>query len=429
MARFLSAVPPRKGPCYKLRFRTELPSVTAFRIEAIPDDRLPQGGAGRYPGEPPGVGRVGNFHIAEVSAAISMGENDLEPKRIPISQALADFHNPNHPITHALDGDPKTFWNTHPQFSEFHNATFAIQIPAGSLQSELIITVDSGLTGWNWHGLGRFRISVTDDAIVTHSFAVEQLSDPREKLAGAVLCDSDARMAAKLLDTVIKVAPDDATRAKVIGQAINDDTILAALVELRPKLSREIAESYAKKGDSKWQNQNDEKALENTSKALDYDPQNARAHCVRGKVWQRQKKIGLAIKAYRKVLEIDPKNPVKHESQSSLAWIYVTNVDSNGMFHHIEEAVQLAEQACKGAPEKPDYWNAYGIASYRAERYQEAVAALQRSFDLGRKCPHNLLYIGMAKWRLGEKGKSLKWYNDALLWRTTQKRCGAQIHL
>ena len=33
---------------YTLKLRTDLPAVTAIRLETIPDARLPQGGAGRY---------------------------------------------------------------------------------------------------------------------------------------------------------------------------------------------------------------------------------------------------------------------------------------------------------------------------------------------------------------------------------------------
>ncbi len=66
---------------YTLKFRADSPTVTAIRLETIPDARLPHGSAGRYPDN-------GNFHLAEFTAAIVPGPADAKPTPIEFGAVM-----------------------------------------------------------------------------------------------------------------------------------------------------------------------------------------------------------------------------------------------------------------------------------------------------------------------------------------------------
>jgi hypothetical protein len=120
---FVSGPNPKRA-IYTLKFPLdEIGPVTAIRLETLPDARLPHGGAGRYPGN-------GNFHLAEITAAIETGDDGPEPQLIPIVDALADhFAGQGLSPRQAFDEDPKTRWDTDAQYSMPHWAVFAFRLP------------------------------------------------------------------------------------------------------------------------------------------------------------------------------------------------------------------------------------------------------------------------------------------------------------
>jgi serine/threonine protein kinase/formylglycine-generating enzyme required for sulfatase activity/tetratricopeptide (TPR) repeat protein len=152
---FISGPNPDRA-VYTLKVRTDLPTVTALRLETIPDPRLPDGGAGR-------AGN-GNFHLSEFTAALVADKADGRATPLAISSALADTQIDDSPAKNAIDGNAETRWDTYPKIREGHWAVFGLQTPARMEGGSLSITVDSGIAPWRQHGLGRFRLLVTDEA-------------------------------------------------------------------------------------------------------------------------------------------------------------------------------------------------------------------------------------------------------------------------
>jgi len=99
---------------------------------------------------------------------------------VTLSQAAADFSNPQFPITAALEGKkPDTEgWSVHTQQSQSHSAVF---IPAETVSldetKQLVFRLDQRFQSPQ-HLLGKFRLSVTADANVQRRLKV-----PREILA------------------------------------------------------------------------------------------------------------------------------------------------------------------------------------------------------------------------------------------------------
>ena len=140
-----------KSDLYELRFRSELRGITAVRLEALPDERLPRHGPGMAYYEGP----KGDFF---------MGEFQISAQGIPLkfsgatqSYAKNNFGS-NASAGMATDGDPQTGWSTAGREGERHEAVFPLAEPlseAGDLRLRMLFGRHYACS------LGRFRISVT----------------------------------------------------------------------------------------------------------------------------------------------------------------------------------------------------------------------------------------------------------------------------
>lgn len=176
---------------------------TAVRLEVLPDDRLPQRGPGRWDN--------GNFHLTEFR--LFAAPEGKEAKPVVLARAAADHdEGPTMTAAQAIDGKNETFWGVHPRYGERHEAIFEIKDPAGQATSTIFTILLENLAGAAGHGLGRFRISCTDEVPPAGGFnplsaevhAILQLPDDqrtaaqRRTLALAMLKEKNQRALAAL---------------------------------------------------------------------------------------------------------------------------------------------------------------------------------------------------------------------------------------
>ena len=140
-----------KSDHYEVRCVTALQGITALRLEALPDDRLPGGGPGMGYYEGP----KGDFFLGEF-AVLADG--------VPVAFARAsedhgkNAFGGNATAAQAIDGDPQTGWSTSDRPGERHAAVFVLQQPLASV-SELTVRMAFGR-----HyacSLGCFRLAAT----------------------------------------------------------------------------------------------------------------------------------------------------------------------------------------------------------------------------------------------------------------------------
>ena len=147
-----------KSDTYELHFRDVPAGVTAIRLEALPDPRLPAHGPGMAFYEGP----KGDFFVAEFTL-----HADGQP--VKFSGATESYSKNNFgstPTTAALmlDGDPQTGWSTAGRMGERHTAVLTLPSPAAAISSGGDWTVKLAMGRHYACSLGRFRISITTDA-------------------------------------------------------------------------------------------------------------------------------------------------------------------------------------------------------------------------------------------------------------------------
>src|SRR5262249_36533255 len=103
---------------YVIFANTDAASLTAIKVEALPDDSLPAKGPGRS--------ENGNFVLTGVklerSSSLSNRVFDLK-----LTSASADFSQKDFPVAGALTGKPG--WAIHPQVGKPHYAIFQLEKP------------------------------------------------------------------------------------------------------------------------------------------------------------------------------------------------------------------------------------------------------------------------------------------------------------
>ncbi len=140
--------------------QTKLAGLRTLRLEVLPDERLPQGGPGRYDN--------GNFHLAGFRAAVSPLAESTETAavadRVDFVRATADHADGADAVANTLDGNPDTYWSIHPRYGEPHEAVFSLREPAGTEHGSTW-TVWLDFTGKSGHQIGRFRLSASTESL------------------------------------------------------------------------------------------------------------------------------------------------------------------------------------------------------------------------------------------------------------------------
>jgi len=135
---------------YTVVFPAPLPGVTAFRLEALEDQALPEKGPGRS--------SSGNFVLTRFGVAT--GAKGETP--VVLSRARADYSQDEKTAFLAIDSSSETGWAIGAETGRKHLAIFQAKAPL-TTNAPLTVTLQH-TSGYAQHTLGRFRVSVTTSA-------------------------------------------------------------------------------------------------------------------------------------------------------------------------------------------------------------------------------------------------------------------------
>jgi Protein of unknown function (DUF1553)/Protein of unknown function (DUF1549)/Planctomycete cytochrome C len=187
-----------KSDTYELKFRVPA-GATAFRLEAIPDDRLPEHGPGAVYYEGP----RGDFFLSEFTAnaggaALKFASASDSYGKLGIGRGTARAAN-------CIDGDQQSGWAIDGGQGERHVAVFNLAQPlaaAGEVEIKMLFEKHYAAP------LGRFRISVTTDTTKAEARAFDEAVERALRVPDAKLTDAQR---AQLRQTFLLNAPELAT--------------------------------------------------------------------------------------------------------------------------------------------------------------------------------------------------------------------------
>ncbi|MBT6848277.1 MAG: DUF1549 domain-containing protein, partial [Planctomycetaceae bacterium] len=133
-----------------------MPRISGFRLEVLPDDSLPEKGPGRA--------NNGNFVLTMVTAGVRRAGTEDEFQKVSILRTQADFSQQNWQIAKSVNTDIDDGWAIMPQFGKSHQALF--QFSDGFRFSEGVemqIQLEQKYAAAQPHNIGRFRVSIAEN--------------------------------------------------------------------------------------------------------------------------------------------------------------------------------------------------------------------------------------------------------------------------
>ena len=167
---------------YMVTAPVTLGTVSAIRVEALPDDSLPARGPGRAVN--------GNFVMTDVRMAVDPPAAAARP--VGFNAAVAAFSQEQFPAAHAIDADQSSGWAIQPELGKPHAAVFALDAPI-TVEPGSTVTLTLGFHSPHAnHQLGRFRLALTDapspaatvasQLAATKSQAADQIAALKKKI-------------------------------------------------------------------------------------------------------------------------------------------------------------------------------------------------------------------------------------------------------
>ena len=159
-----TALPPaeQKNGLYLVRAKTQLTGITAFKLELLPDDRLPNNG--------PGLAPDGNFVLAEFTVQ-QAAMDKKRPKRregaLTLMNPKADFSQKDFsPALVLKAGNRDKGWAVSPDTGFRHELTFELKEPAGvEGGTQFVFTLVQNFQNGRYV-IGKFRLWATTSKVV-----------------------------------------------------------------------------------------------------------------------------------------------------------------------------------------------------------------------------------------------------------------------
>ena len=163
----LCAGPNPAKDSYTLTARTGNNAVTAIRLEALRHKSLPHGGTGRASNA--------NFVLSEFEAEVVSIEDPKKTRKIKFVSAQADYSQKDYEIEKAIDGKANTGWAVDGQKKrEDRSAVFYPSGPVG-FKGGTELRIRMRFEYGSSHAIGRFRLSVSNDADVAKATSPTKL--------------------------------------------------------------------------------------------------------------------------------------------------------------------------------------------------------------------------------------------------------------
>jgi serine/threonine protein kinase/Tfp pilus assembly protein PilF len=108
-------------------------------------------------------------------------------------------------------------------------------------------------------------------------------------------------------------------------------------------------------------------------------------------------------------------NPTDANVLNQLAWFL--SAAEEPQHRNPTRAVDLAKKAVEQAAQDGAIWNTFGVAKFRADKWQDAIKALEKAMELREGGDaFDWFFLAMAHWQLGHKEEARKWYDKAVEW-------------
>ena len=240
---------------YVVTARTPLAGITALRLEALPDPRLPQGGPGRD--------YYGNFHLHDIDVSIARPER-LRFQPVTLAAAKADDAVSRFDITNFRGGQAKDEYSesagwminaTRDPERFARQAVFTTAAPVGPVRGS-VLRIELRHRGQAvGQGIGRFRLSATTSPDPMRILGIPARLRPILARAPADRSDEQRKDLAEHYRSIAPSLAPLRSRIEVLQKSLRDLGVANALVmrerpsDERPSTYLRVRGSFLSKGE------------------------------------------------------------------------------------------------------------------------------------------------------------------------------------
>ncbi len=203
------------------------------------------------------------------------------------------------------------------------------------------------------------------------------------------------------------------------------------------KINNKLSEAYSLRGNANYYLNNCKDAVEDFSKAINWEPNIAKYYCDRSEVYFQINNLEDAIIDINKAIEIEPKTPIFYHEKSIYEYYLGRYKEaivtlSNGInleptenqyikraccFTKLEQydlAFADLNSALEINPESNEAYYRKGIIKSGLGNYNDAISDFEKAFELNPLDDEALIEIGKCKAEMGKLDCSIKYINKAI---------------
>lgn len=225
--------------------------------------------------------------------------------------------------------------------------------------------------------------------------------------------------------------------AKAKDKMNNENFIEAkSLCEKALKINSELSDAYNLKGNANYELGNFEESVEDFTKAIEKDPNNAEHYYDRSWTYNKMDRSHSAMLDINKALELEPSNSRFYYSRAGFEYDlgrykeaikdytkaieinptakkYIARGDCYIELEMHNEAIADYTSAIETEPESYVAYHRRGLAKMDLEQYEEAIKDFEKAIEIYPDAAYPRIQIGYAKIALGQKG-AMKYFNQAV---------------
>ena len=206
---------------YTLTCKPDLRGITGFRIEAMPDDKLP--------GQGPGTADKGNFVLTSVKIDTALKNHRVKP--IVLTRATADFSQDAFPADSLLPPATKRTvrpgWGVMPRFGKAHNVILEPKEKVSAEGETALTFVLEFQSKFPKHQIGRVRLSITTSA---EPAGLQSLPENVRDILAVALADRTDKQKTQIGEYFRSIAPSLKTVRGEIAKIEKQKEVLLATV-------------------------------------------------------------------------------------------------------------------------------------------------------------------------------------------------------
>jgi tetratricopeptide (TPR) repeat protein len=254
--------------------------------------------------------------------------------------------------------------------------------------------------------LGRLRLAQNNPAEAQKAFqqALDQDQTSYEAVAGLMdvsLIQKQPDKAAALAKSQIDKYPNNSGFHYLLGHVMAEQKNDPAGAEVEFKRSAELDKSnlaaLLELGSAQVQQGKTDQALNTYLQAAQANPKATDFTFRAGQIYERQQDWDKAKQLYRRVLELEPDNPI---ASNQLAYVML---EQGG---NVDVALAMAQKARRQFPNEPSFCDTLGWAYYHKGVYNSAVDLFKEAIKGSPNNPTYNYHLGLAYARNGQSAQA-----------------------